>query len=77
MAEQRSVTTPKCETVMRLYLDNCAFNRPFDDQGHIRVRLEAEAKLYIQERIQEGKAELAWSYILRMTKIHLKKKEAR
>ena len=49
---------------MRLYLDNCAFNRPFDDQSHIRIRLEAEAKLYIQERIQEGKAERVWSYIL-------------
>lgn len=54
----------KRETIMRLYLDNCAFNRPFDDQSRIRIRLEAEAKLYIQERIQEGKAELVWSYIL-------------
>lgn len=30
---------------MRVYLDNCMFNRPFDDQGHIRIRLETEAKL--------------------------------
>lgn len=30
---------------MRVYLDNCMFNRPFDDQSHIRIRLEAEAKL--------------------------------
>jgi len=50
--------------MMRLYLDNCAFNRPFDDQSHIRVRLEAEAKLYIQGRIKEGNTELVWSYIL-------------
>lgn len=50
--------------MMRLYLDNCAFNRPFDDQSHIRVRLEAEAKLYMQGRIKDGKAELVWSYIL-------------
>lgn len=34
---------------MRLYLDNCVFNRPYDDQSSIRVRLEAEAKLNIQE----------------------------
>jgi hypothetical protein len=39
-------------------------NRPFDDQSHIRIRLEAEAKLYIQARIKEGAIELAWSYIL-------------
>jgi len=22
---------------MRIYLDNCALNRPFDDQSHIRI----------------------------------------
>ena len=49
---------------MRVYLDNCTFNRPFDDQTQIRIRLETEAKLYIQERIQDGTLELAWSYIL-------------
>jgi len=49
---------------MRLYLDNCAFNRPFDDQGHIRIRLEAEAKLYIQGQVKDGTIDLVWSYIL-------------
>ena len=49
---------------MRVYLDNCTFNRPFDDQIQIRIRLETEAKLYIQEKIQDGALELAWSYIL-------------
>lgn len=29
---------------MRVYLDNCCFNRPFDDQRQVRVRLGAEAK---------------------------------
>lgn len=49
---------------MRVYLDNCCFNRPFDDQRQTRVRLEAEAKLCIQEHIRGGTLELAWSYIL-------------
>ena len=49
---------------MRIYLDNCAFNRPFDDQTQIRISLETEAKLYIQERIRDGTLELVWSYIL-------------
>jgi len=50
--------------LMRFYLDNCIFNRPFDDQSNTRVRLETEAKLYMQQCIKEGKAELVWSYIL-------------
>ncbi len=49
---------------MRVYLDNCAFNRPFDDQSQIRIRLESEAKLYIQEKIEKKEIELVWSYIL-------------
>jgi len=49
---------------MRIYLDNCCFNRPFDSQSQVRVRLETEAKLRIQERVVSGELELAWSYIL-------------
>ena len=49
---------------MKIYLDNCCFNRPYDDQSHLRIRLEAEAKLKIQEDIRNGDVELVWSYIL-------------
>lgn len=49
---------------MRIYLDNCCFNRPFDDQSQLRVRLEAEAKLKIQEGVLTGTWQLIWSYIL-------------
>ena len=49
---------------MKIYLDNCCFNRPFDDQSQIRIRLESEAKLTIQELIQTGELSLVWSYIL-------------
>ncbi|MDR3695818.1 hypothetical protein [Mucilaginibacter sp.] len=49
---------------MRIYLDNCCFNRPFDNQSNIRVKLETDAKLYVQLMILNGKIELAWSYIL-------------
>ncbi len=49
---------------MRVYLDNCCFNRPFDEQRQIKIRLETEAKLNIQTNILRGKYELAWSYIL-------------
>lgn len=49
---------------MKIYLDNCCFNRPFDDQSQIRIRLESEAKLRIQEEILQGHFEIIWSYIL-------------
>lgn len=49
---------------MRLYLDNCCFNRPFDDQSTLTIRLETEAKLQIQAGFRSGHYELAWSYIL-------------
>lgn len=49
---------------MRIYLDNCCFNRPFDNQSHIKIRLETEAKLFIQSGIYSNEIELAWSYIL-------------
>lgn len=49
---------------MRIYLDNCCFNRPYDDQSQLGIRLESDAKLYIQDRIRNGDIELSWSYIL-------------
>lgn len=55
---------------MRVYLDNCMFNRPFDDQSHIRIRLESEAKLHIQSKIKNKELELIWSYILELENAH-------
>ena len=49
---------------MKIYLDNCSFNRPFDDQSSMRVKLETEAKLFVQEKILIGKLQLIWSHIL-------------
>jgi len=49
---------------MRIYLDNCCFNRPFDDQSQIKIHLETQAKLYIQQQIKSKNLELVWSYML-------------
>lgn len=49
---------------MRIYLDLCSFNRPFDNSAQFRIQQETAAKLYIQEQIRFGKLELAWSYVL-------------
>lgn len=48
----------------RIYLDNCCFNRPYDDQEPLTIRMETEAKLRVQEMIKAGELALAWSYIL-------------
>ena len=48
----------------KIYLDNCSYNRPFDNQSQMKVRLETEAKLYIQAAILEGQYSLVWSYML-------------
>ena len=48
----------------RIYLDNCCFNRPYDDQTYLIVNLEAQAKLFIQQAVLQGTFELVWSYIL-------------
>jgi len=49
---------------MRIYLDNCCFNRPFDDQSSLVVYMETEAKLHVQELIRQGKLMLLWSFVL-------------
>lgn len=48
----------------RVYLDNCCFNRPFDDQSNAILQLETIAILHIQAWIRNGDIELAWSSIL-------------
>lgn len=49
---------------MKIYLDNCCFNRPFDDQSQLRIRFESEAKMTIQEGIRLGIHILVWSYVM-------------
>ena len=49
---------------MRIYLDMCCFNRPYDDQLQPRIRIETEAKVLIQINIKNGLSDLIWSSIL-------------
>jgi len=50
---------------MKVYLDNCSFNRPFDDQSQMRIYLETQAKLHIQKLIRDGSLLFAVSYVSR------------
>lgn len=49
---------------MRIYFDNCCYNRPYDDQTQLKISLETQAKLFIQDCIKENKFELVASYVL-------------
>ena len=40
---------------MKIYLDVSCLNRPFDDQGQTRIRLEAEAVNLILEKADTGR----------------------
>jgi len=51
---------------IKIYLDNCAYNRPFDDQTQIKIALETEAKKHIQQLIVEKNIDLVYSYINRL-----------
>ena len=48
----------------RIYLDNCCFNRPYDDQTQLKIYLETQAKLHVQSLVYAQKIELVWSFIL-------------
>lgn len=49
---------------MKIYMDNCCYNRPYDDQTYIRIHLETEAKLHIQDLVKRGEMELITLYML-------------
>jgi predicted nucleic acid-binding protein len=48
----------------KIYLDNCCYNRPYDDQRQLRIELETKAKLFIQQQVIENKLVLVNSVIL-------------
>ena len=50
---------------MRIYLDSCCFNRPYDNQSNQRVSMETKAIQLVQNEIRNGNIDLATSYILR------------
>lgn len=52
------------EKGLKVYLDNCCYNRPFDDQSQLIINLESMAKLYIQSQVLLGRFKLVWSDIL-------------
>lgn len=56
--------------IVKIYLDNCCYNRPYDDQSQLRIHQEAEAKLYVQDKIAKGELELVTSFMLDFENAH-------
>jgi len=46
---------------MRIYLDNCCYNRPFDSQMDLCIHLETMAKMRVQALMKGGDVEYVWS----------------
>lgn len=51
---------------MKIYLDNCCYNRPFDDQTQERIHLESEAILTVLQRGQSGIYTIVGSDVLQL-----------
>lgn len=49
---------------IRVYIDSCVYNRPFDYQGQERIALETEIFIYILEKIENKFYELITSEAL-------------
>lgn len=49
---------------MKVYLDNCCYNRLFDDRSNIKNYLEREAVLIIMQKAYDGEIEIVGSDIL-------------
>jgi len=48
---------------LKIYLDNCCYNRPFDDFTNEKNKLEAIAKMFIQSLIKYKCVSLYYSFI--------------
>jgi predicted nucleic acid-binding protein len=49
---------------MKLYLDNCCYNRPYDDQAQEKNHMEGEAILTIINRCKQNNDEIIGSSVL-------------
>lgn len=49
--------------MISVYLDNCCYNRPYDDQEQFKIHLETEAKMHIQKMVTDKKIKLVYSFV--------------
>ena len=51
--------------LVKIYLDMCCYNRPYDDQSQLKISMETQSKLHIQMLVRSGRFKLVTSYMLR------------
>lgn len=51
--------------MLTIYLDNCCYNRPFDDRSNIKNYLERESVLIIMQMAYEGSVKIVGSEVLK------------
>ena len=49
--------------MLRIYLDNCCYNRPFDDFSVTKNALEANAKIFVQSLVKYKSIALYYSFM--------------
>ena len=49
---------------MKIYMDNCCLARPFDNQTDVKIKLESDAKMYIQSLVKFKSLALCSSFML-------------
>jgi len=49
--------------MLKIYLDNCCYGRPFDNQKDPAIRAETQAKVFIQSLVKYKALELVYSSI--------------
>ena len=49
--------------MLKIYLDNCCYGRPFDNQKDPEIRKETQAKMFIQSLVRYKAVELVYSAI--------------
>lgn len=63
--------------MLTVYLDNCCYNRPFDDRSNIRNYLEREAVLIVMQMAFEGRIRIVGSEVLQKEMTLISKEEKR
>lgn len=63
--------------MLKVYFDNCCYNRLFDDRSNIRNYLEREAVLIIMQKAFDGELELVGSDILEIEMSKIRNDEKR
>jgi len=49
--------------MLKIYLDNCCYGRPFDNQKDPVIRVETQAKVFIQSLVRYKALELVYSSV--------------